>query len=766
MSSYTARCWALLVRGNRRLGAAAVLALVFAGAFPSAAAAGVTQAEVERAIRDGVDFLRRTQQLDGSWPGQAGVTELAVLALLTAGEPVDGPCVSSALAYTSRLGPPELGGTYAVALQTMALAAANPAAYRLRIARNAEWLVETQVAGANRIFRGRRIVIADGSWSYGRGRAFSGDNSNTQYAALGLNAAAEAGIGIPDEVWASARQYWVECQQADGGWNYQPRPGASTYTMTAAGVSSLVITGLRQFQGHETLAGDRISHCGEGHADIPLRRGIDWLGSHFTVRTGGWNLYYLYGLERAGRLTGLRFFGKHDWYREGAEEIVRRQSPTGAWTEGGGPQVGTSFALLFLAKGRAPVLINKLRHGAGHDWDNDPDDVRNLVSLVSRDWGKLFTWQVVDPDSATVEDLLQAPIIFFNGHQAPAFSDEAAGKLRAYVEQGGVIFAEACCGRAEFDRGFRTLMKIVFPEPEFDLHELPEEHPIWGTRWPLSPSIHRLEAIEFGCRTAVVYSPGDLSCGWNQWENEPGNRLVIKSARVGQNVVDYLTGREPPADKLAARSLAASAVETPKRGALQIAKLSHGVGWNIAPMAIPRLCSALRDRQGFDVVINHRELHASDPNLIHFPLVYLHGRGELTFAPADLKALRRHLEPGGGTIFADAACGNPAFDTAFRKFIAELLPKHPLVPIPPGDALYTPKLGYDLSDVKRTKEAGGTVGLPTLEGVAIDGHWAVIYSKLDIGCALGTPQTIACKGYTHESALRIASNIVMYATLP
>ena len=30
----------------------------------------------------------------------------------------------------------------------------------------------------------------------------------------------------------------------------------------------------------------------------------------------------------------------------------------------------------------------------------------------------------------------------------------------------------------------------------------------------------------------------------------------------------------------------------------------------------------------------------------------------------DVQALRRHLDPGGGTLFADAACGSPAFDAA------------------------------------------------------------------------------------------------------
>jgi hypothetical protein len=131
-----------------------------------------------------------------------------------------------------------------------------------------------------------------------------------------------------------------------------------------------------------------------------------------------------------------------------------------------------------------------------------------------------------------------------------------------------------------------------------------------------------------------------------------------------------------------------------------------------------------------------------------------------------MQILRRHLEPGGGVIFADAACGSTAFDTSFRKFVAELLPEHPLEPIPPEDELYHLPGGFDLSSSKYTQAAGGGTGPPQLEGVKIDGHWAVIYSRYDIGCALERHQGIDCKGYTHESALKIAANIVLYATLP
>jgi hypothetical protein len=68
--------------------------------------------------------------------------------------------------------------------------------------------------------------------------------------------------------------------------------------------------------------------------------------------------------------------------------------------------------------------------------------------------------------------------------------------------------------------------------------------------------------------------------------------------------------------------------------------------------------------------------------------------------------------------------------------------------------------------VQYTKAAGGGVDFPQLEGVRINGHWAIIYSKYDIGCALERHTGIECKGYTYESALKIAGNIVIYSTLP
>jgi Domain of unknown function (DUF4159)/A-macroglobulin TED domain len=755
-------------------------ALIVAMVLASSAAAGVTREEVERAIQEGVRYLKKEQRDDGSWTevdgrrAPKGTTALVTLALLTAGEKPDEIHVAKALAHLQESSAPDLNSTYSVALQTMVFTAADPQLkrYRLAVTGNVLWLEKAQIKNNDR-------NQWPGSWSYNVFKEQSGDNSNTQYALLGLNAAAEAGLPVRSEVWTLARHYWEDAQRLEGSWSYNPGDnGMATASMTCAGISSLVITGMKRYEGQESLVGDQIRNCGRGGINPNLQRGVDWLTSHFFVgqnfpRGQLWKYYYLYGLERAGRLTGLRFLGDHDWYREGAEYLVHKQDRvlgfwSGAEVVEPTPHIATSFALLFLAKGRAPVLINKLRHGPGNDWNNDRDDVRNLVGLVSKDWGPLLTWQTVDPSSASVEDLMQAPIVFFNGHEIPRFDANGKKNLREYIEQGGFIFAEACCSRPEFDMGFRALMKEIFPEPEYELHPLAEDHPVWRAKWRLTPDVHPLWGIEHGCRTVVIYTPSDLSCYWNQMEAQPENTSVVKANHVGQNVVDYVTGRELPADKLEVRTTTKFVAEGAKRGALHIAKLKHAGDWNIAPLAIPNLTTLLKDKLQFDVVINHREILPRDPNLKNYPLLYIHGRAALAFDTEDLAILRRHLEPGGGTIFADAACGSPSFDVAFRRFAKELLPDNPLVPIPRDDEIYTKKIGYDLSDVQYTKAAGGGKDFPLLEGVKLNGHWAVIYSKYDLGCALerAQGQALDCKGYNHESALRIAANIVISATLP
>ena len=95
--------------------------------------------------------------------------------------------------------------------------------------------------------------------------------------------------------------------------------------------------------------------------------------------------------------------------------------------------------------------------------------------------------------------------------------------------------------------------------------------------------------------------------------------------------------------------------------------------------------------------------------------------------------------------------------------LKDVLPENPLQPIPVDHELLGEKIGYDLRTAKGNAALKGIEGPPQLEGVLIDGRYAVIYSKFDLGCALENQSAKDCKGYTHESALKIATNAVLYA---
>ncbi len=194
---------------------------------------------------------------------------------------------------------------------------------------------------------------------------------------------------------------------------------------------------------------------------------------------------------------------------------MTQDKPLGGWRGAvieSDPVLATCFALLLLARGRAPALIHKLRHAPLDDWNNDPDDVRHLVDAAGRDWKRPLNWQVIDSKAAMVADLRRAPLLFFNGHKAPEFSAAEKTTLRDYGDRGRLLFAEACCGGRAFDDGFRRLMKELFPENESRLHPLPDNHPLRHASRLVDPVDDPLWGIRRGGRTVVVYSPKDLSC--------------------------------------------------------------------------------------------------------------------------------------------------------------------------------------------------------------------------------------------------------------
>jgi hypothetical protein len=790
----------------------------------------VTAEQVRTSIEKAVNYLKQAQQPSGDWSDyggrRGGVTCLCALALLNAGVPLDDPVIERALKAIRDM-QPDL--TYVVSLHTMVLCAAEPAKDAQLIARNVRWLESHQIKEGNN----------KGAWTYATPGSTPGDNSNTQFALLALYEAERAGVPVDPATWRLALAYWESAQNGDYSWGYQKKgtgfrgeyPG--TGSMTCAGVASLVIASGRVGQSDAQVNGDQIECCGVQKSNERIERALAWLGGTFTVHNnpavgnpeygGRWVFYYLYGIERVGRLTGHRFLVNrngepHDWYREGAAMFVRVQQANGIWKGGNEtesePLIGTSFGLLFMSKGRRPVVIGKLQHGRTNDWNHHRADVANLTAYAEMKWKRDFpiglSWQVIDLNRASVEDLLQAPVLFLNGSQAPEVSDEQAKKLRDYLDRGGFIFAEATCGAAKnadrsdpnpasFDAGFRKLMEKVFEDkPEHHLKLLGPEHPVWRAEQPVPPDqIRPLLGIEYGCRTSVIYAPppweddpaGNLSCYWevaagrNQKFSPRIAAEIAGAQAIGINVLAYATNRELKSkEENFGLKFDESKHSTTDRSVMYLAKLRHPGGCDAAPGALPGMLRAVERARGIKAAAPSEPIPITSEALFDHHFVFMHGRGAFRFTPAEREQLRKYLsDERGGTLLVDAICGSQAFADSFRREMKEIFPDNQLAPIPPDHKMFSDDSdafgGYDLSNVARRDphlrgdgnrpDARIRRGPPELEGIKVgaDGRYAVIFSKYDLSCALERHDSVECAGYTREDAEKIAINVLLYSLL-
>ena len=775
--------------------------------------------DVKESIAKGVKYLRQIQFANGSWeiddPSQlkitmsnpGGKTALTLLALLTAGQDAKDPTVALGLTYLRKIPPDK---TYLTALQLLTFAEAGQVEDRQRMSHCVKRLLD------GRVYRGTEFI----GWGYPLKPNGSSDNSNTQYAVLGLWVARQAGIDVPDAVFKQIRDYYTAYQSPAGSWSYRT-PGRAmeipidgrTATMTTAGLCGLLIAGMELNVRRETLQLDgTATNCGKYDDNPPVQKALGWVGTNFTPQIEHGTFYHLYGLERAGRLSGLRYFGNHDWYREGCQFLVNAQRGDGSWSIAGAgfdnwPEVSTSFALLFLSKGRTPVLISKLVHGPWpreprdpklmdadesrlrNDWNNDRNDLRHLTEYVSKQMFKVpLAWQAMDLSrglqaqarglnfseddfQAVTSDMLQSPILYITGHRSPLRRLRAEEKalLKRYVENGGFILAEACCGNPEFDEGLKELVAELWPGGSFD--RLPVDHPVYTAYAPVKPGQpYTIWGLQQGCKTVLVYSPQDLSCRWET--GRPDDPNCIQAFRLGANIIAYATGMEPPQPRLTKIDVAGNRNDPsrPQRGYIQIAQLKVPGEAAPAPRAMRNLLEHTQKYAGIDVNLDTKHLFIDNNAIVNFKFIYMHGRKGFNFEPTDLKDLRFNLQTGG-LLFADACCGKEAFDQSFRKFIGELLPKTKLEQVPLNDELFSAELNGEAlteANIDCRTTAGGPMRrtAPFLEGVKHQGRWVVLYSKYDIGCALERHQSSDCRGYNPASAQKIARAALLYTLRP
>ena len=246
---------------------------------------------------------------------------------------------------------------------------------------------------------------SNGVWGYPQG---IGDLSNTQYALLGLFAAERLGLPVDKKIYYKVVRFFIDSQEQDGptisrpfvvpaadqpidwewrkklekqiadlkkrnktdslsklyprssvsiitmrarGWKYRSDHGKVSGSMTTAGIACMIIAKAYLEKWRSSRWKKLLPQINES-----IRDGCAWVAHNFKVDknpNGGHLYYYLYGLERAGILSGVEHFASHNWYLEGAKKMLKDQKKDGKFKN----TIDTCFALLFLKRATVPVRI-------------------------------------------------------------------------------------------------------------------------------------------------------------------------------------------------------------------------------------------------------------------------------------------------------------------------------------------------------------------------------------------------------------------------
>jgi hypothetical protein len=706
---------------------------------------------IGKALDDGVTFLL-SQFQDGKLksysPGgdgrSAGMDALAVYALLHAAEAnhdlrlgVNTPLVGQLLDNLKKM---PMNLTYARSLRAAALGVYHRAADKQAMREDCQWLIASAQNGAYGYFpppagarRGAGMSII-GGW----------DNSNSQYGALGVWAGLEAGVEVSNSYWNAVQKHWLTCQLPDGQWGYTGYGSMGQLSMTVAGITTLLVT--------EDQLDARVVVTSLGHPPFTpaLQRGLNWLefGDNSVRLPGMWRTYNLFGLERAALASGFKYFGDHDWYRELARQQLGTQDSDGSWTDLNSI-IGTSYTLLFLSRGRHPIFMNKLRFDGF--WSNRPRDIANLAHYATTVLERPINWQVVSFKSDWT-DWMDSPVLYIASHEALKFTDEQCAKLRAFAQNGGLIFTHADGGSTAFNNSVADLSKRLFPQ--YPLTDLPATHPIFSTNYKIKDTPH-LQGVSNGSRLLLLNSAEDLNKYWQL--RDPLEKPI--NFQTGLNIFIYAAGKANLRNRLKTPVVPEPNV-TPIL-TTTIAQVRHAGDWNPEPAGLPRFARLFLGQTS--VKVNVVEADANTLDAGKMPLAHLTGTGLVHFTADELKSLHDYVN-SGGTLLVDACGGSTDFQ---RSVLTELLPRAFAPSLPSAFPADSPILtgtdaGMSKLSLKLRPYRGETGGATTepLQYLTL-GKGQVILSTVDISTGLLGTNTWPINGYEPENCYDLVSNLLL-----
>lgn len=745
-----------------------VTTLLIVLTFASSVLAQDPQA-VATSIDKGKAYLYSIQKPDGTWENVTapegvkldnshdgaqwgGRTALAVYALLSCGEKPTEPKLQKAIRF---LHEKPSTGTYAIALKCLVwLQLPETDEVRKSIRRDATLL--RQLA--------RPVKTGYPVWDYGPGTRKDYSLSRAQYAALGLWAASEMNIEIPANVWESIEKCWEAAQTPEGGWKYKfpddATAGPTTVAMTASALATLYIA--QDFTKSGYYAGAR------GNAtSVPIEKGMAYLAQNFQKRVAQKNevdreftYTQLYSIERTGLASGLRTFGPHDWYGIGARFLLGQQQPNGSFAASKhklfDTLVNTSFAILFLQRGRTPVAFNKFDYTLGVTdpktavWNQRPRDIANVTRWLSRSLERELRWQIVAAD-AKLPALLESPILYLAGEDAVEFKPETQQLLKSYIEHGGLVVVNADVSKDPFARSIMSLGTTMFPSYEW--RELPDAHPIWTNQNYKRDNMKgrvAIKALSNGVRELMLLLPtGDPARAW-QLRN-PTQRP--EAWQTAANILSYATDKT--AFYARGYSWLAPAPTGKAQQTLVVAQLKYQGNWNPEPEAINQLSRYATTTRG--LAVQTQVVDAGQPIDKSVSLLLVSGTVAFTFDDATRKAIQDYTSAGGTVLFENAG-GQGGFAASAEAEVSQMFGAQNLKRLAKDHAIFGKDLKTEYRPYNILSVANPTG--PSLLGVESDGRVVAMLSREDLSAGwLGIP-TDGITGYSPESARALMTQIL------
>jgi hypothetical protein len=759
------------------------LMLLAAPVFLSLAcpARGATSDEVDKALAKAKKFLY-SRMKNGNWEavqtrdpagekydtraGQfGGRTAVAVYALLASGEdPAEQPQLKQAVEWLKTA---DMIGTYALATRCQV------------------WFMLPRTAEYKKLAEADRDKLQGGYDSTPRSRGLFlynylttkrdldlVDHSVSQFGVLSMWACAQMGIEIPTRYWSDVDKRWTFDQQPDGGWFYSDKGTGTDHpaeqaSMTAAGVATLYIT---QDYVHQADGVKCIGNLKNDHID----KGLQWMADHTADWTpdgnfGGYTVpgYTLYGVERIGVASGLKYFGTVDWYQYGADWCVRNQADDGSWN-GWDNIPNTALCVLFLARGRAPVLINKVQYddangpnaGKAGPWNQRPRDVANFVRWMSEQTERDINWQVTNLQ-VPEDELHDAPFLYFSGNKALNLKPDETDKLGQFVRHGGMILFNSDCGlsanQSPFVLSVSKLGRQLFPDYEF--RDIPATHPMFTSeqyppsRWKRKVT---LRGLSNGVRELMVIMPNDPAKAWQLQETGGAGRE--ESYQATDDLILYGTDKE----NLLVKGQSFLIKPDPKITAaktVKLARLKYDRNWNPEPGGWDRLAAVLHNNARVDLTAEPVVL--GDQPITGYPIAHLTGTTTVNFTPDQQQQLKNFVQ-GGGTLVIDCAGGTTEFAQSAEALLNKLYPEQMSEPLPASDPIYT--AGFPKTPIHYrhfAKSAIGNVKTPQIRVVRSGGRNAVYYSRYDLSAGLVGEPVDGIVGYDPDSSSEIMSGIIL-----